>query len=520
MNSKPNVVQGVQGAGMSLRLRMLLSPAVAVALMLVLGILSALSLEQQRRDLEEISQQEVLQMTALEESRTSLVQANAAAYKLIAWIGQYEGAGLATALKGLNTSIDQADVQLKQYAPADTQAALREDIAKYRKRINQAVDMAESDVASGAGMMQSADKLFTGIDQRVAQIVKLQQDRVQLRVAQAESAARTAIIASVLLGLLAVVGSTVLALRTARTVMRQIGGEPAYVAQMVSRVAAGDLSQEIAVQSGDHASVLAAIKSMIGVLRRFSDAQREMARQHELGDLDHRIDAAAFEGVYGEIARQLNELVSSHIAVTLRLAEVAKRYAVGDLSQDMERLPGKKAALTEAMDTSKRNLQGINAQVKTLLEAAARGDFAVRGDAQRFQFEFRGMVEDLNRLMEINDGSLHELEEMLQAMADGNLGYRIEQPLQGAYARMKDSANAAAEQLAGIVGDIQRASEAISTAAKEIATGNQDLSVRTEQQAASLEQTASSMEELTSTVKQNAENARQANQLAAGASGV
>ena len=42
-----------------------------------------------------------------------------------------------------------------------------------------------------------------------------------------------------------------------------------------------------------------------------------------------------------------------------------------------------------------------------------------------------------------------------------------------------------------------------------------DLSSRTEQQAASLEETASSMEELTATVKQNADNARQANELAA-----
>src|SRR5690606_15204792 len=43
---------------------------------------------------------------------------------------------------------------------------------------------------------------------------------------------------------------------------------------------------------------------------------------------------------------------------------------------------------------------------------------------------------------------------------------------------------------------------------------------RTEQQAANLEETAASMEELTSTVKQNADHARQANQLAIGAASV
>jgi len=54
----------------------------------------------------------------------------------------------------------------------------------------------------------------------------------------------------------------------------------------------------------------------------------------------------------------------------------------------------------------------------------------------------------------------------------------------------------------------------VSSAADEIAQGNMDLSQRTEQQAASLEQTAASVEEMTSTIQQNADNAREASQLA------
>ncbi|RYF04353.1 MAG: HAMP domain-containing protein [Oxalobacteraceae bacterium] len=52
------------------------------------------------------------------------------------------------------------------------------------------------------------------------------------------------------------------------------------------------------------------------------------------------------------------------------------------------------------------------------------------------------------------------------------------------------------------------------------AAGNLDLSNRTEQQASSLESTASSMAHLTDTVRQNADNARQANQLSITASNV
>jgi methyl-accepting chemotaxis protein len=74
--------------------------------------------------------------------------------------------------------------------------------------------------------------------------------------------------------------------------------------------------------------------------------------------------------------------------------------------------------------------------------------------------------------------------------------------------------------LVSIVGQVRGGTDAIGTASREIAAGNIDLSSRTEMQASSLEKTASAMEELTSTVKQNADNAREANQLAATASDV
>src|SRR5262249_55365157 len=72
------------------------------------------------------------------------------------------------------------------------------------------------------------------------------------------------------------------------------------------------------------------------------------------------------------------------------------------------------------------------------------------------------------------------------------------------------------ERLQQIVAEIREASFMLSSAASQLAQGNSDLSQRTQEQAAALEETASSMEEMTSTVQQNADNARQANQLAVG----
>ncbi len=92
-------------------------------------------------------------------------------------------------------------------------------------------------------------------------------------------------------------------------------------------------------------------------------------------------------------------------------------------------------------------------------------------------------------------------------------------PVQGRdeSAQLLGSLNAMTSSLGGIVMQVRTSVELMQHASGEIALGNADLSRRTEAQASNLEETASAMEQLTSTVQNNAENARQADQLAGSA---
>jgi methyl-accepting chemotaxis protein len=67
--------------------------------------------------------------------------------------------------------------------------------------------------------------------------------------------------------------------------------------------------------------------------------------------------------------------------------------------------------------------------------------------------------------------------------------------------------------LSSIVARVSSGSEGVAIASQEISEGNDNLSAHTEQQAAALEETASSMDQLGATVRQNADSARESNQL-------
>ncbi|MBB5881911.1 methyl-accepting chemotaxis protein [Xanthomonas arboricola] len=327
---------------------------------------------------------------------------------------------------------------------------------------------------------------------------------------------RAMTLSAIALGLIALAGVS-LALILGNAISASIRRAVAAVEQL-SR---GVLDVDIKVSGKDETVQLAsAVYRIRDRLQGVIAAQLEMARRHDAGEMSYRMDEGAFPGEYGHMVRDANALVSSHIAVTMRLTQIIGRYAIGDLSDEMDRLPGEKAVLTRTMDEVKANLTAMNDQIKQLAQAAASGDFTARGDADRFQYDFHVMVDSLNQLMATADGNLQSLSSLLQSIAAGDLTARMRGDFNGVFAQMRDDANTTAAQLADIVGRIQYSAVSINSAASEIAAGNQDLSQRTEQQAANLEETAASMEELTSTVRQNAEHARQANQLAIGAASV
>ena len=171
---------------------------------------------------------------------------------------------------------------------------------------------------------------------------------------------------------------------------------------------------------------------------------------------------------------------------------------------------------------SKYNFNGgkASAERAALVYARARGwMFAVTGAALLMGMVLAFAITITRHLVGQLGGDPRTAVAVVQAVAAGDLTTRIDIAPEDAGSLMA-RLQAMQTGLAQAVTSVRRGAESVATASAEIAQGNQDLSARTEQQASALEQTTASMEELGATVKQNADNARQANQPALGASAV
>ena len=217
-------------------------------------------------------------------------------------------------------------------------------------------------------------------------------------------------------------------------------------------------------------------------------------------DVFHRDPAAnrgLIEGLTGRHATRI-QVGKAHFALTANPILNAQGERVGTALEWLDR-------------TVAANFQD---ELRRVSRAAANGDLGVRIDLSGYDDRFRGVGETINGLVEVVSTSIEAVQEVMAALADGDLSLRVEAELKGLFGQLKRDTNASVQSLAEVVDNIRRAVSGMNTAASEIASGNGDLSQRTEQAAANLEETAAAMEELTSTVRQTAENAVQASQLA------
>jgi len=267
--------------------------------------------------------------------------------------------------------------------------------------------------------------------------------------AAASALAREVLLATLVLALLVGIASAWL---IARSIVRPVG----MAVQVAQAVARGDLSTRIDVVGRDEASdLLRSTRDMTQLLESVLAAQAEMAKQHQAGWIDEKIPVEKFPGAFGTMAGSINDLVGEHIALNTHVVDVVSKYAKGDLTVSIDRLPGKKAQTTEAIDAVKASLVGIVTQIK---ESTDSINTAAKEIAQ-------GNT-DLSQRTEEQASSLEETASSMEQLTS-----TVKQNSDNAKQANQLAIGASEVAVRGgeVVGEVVRTMESISDASKKIA---------------------------------------------------
>ena len=336
---------------------------------------------------------------------------------------------------------------------------------------------------------------------------------------------------------------------------RHIVGTMRFSVQLASRIADGRLDNTIRIDRQDESGqLLSALRRMQEKLRDTLAHEREVAAEN--ARVRSALDAASI-GVMIADADARIVYMNPSVDRTLRQAESEIRQRLKDFSAD--RVLGQPFDIFHADPSHNRRLVSglqqphrasiqlgrahfaltaspifdtegarigtalewadkttdveIQFQLGRVVQAAAAGDLGVRMPVPENDPRMADISRGINSLLGTVATAVGEVQDVMSALAEGDLSVRSQARLAGAFAQLRDDVNRTSEYLSVAVGNIQQAVESIDSAAAEIASGNADLSDRTEQQAANLEEAAAAMEELTSTVRVTSDNANQASRL-------
>jgi methyl-accepting chemotaxis protein len=233
-------------------------------------------------------------------------------------------------------------------------------------------------------------------------------------------------------------------------------------ADYVDKISSGAIPEKItATYNGDFNTIKNNLNTLIGTLNEVTTSQLTLSKlHHEKGLISEKIDVSKFSGVYADMAKNVNYLVEEHIKVKLKVVDVITKYSNGDLTIDMDRLPGQKAKITESMDAVKKSFLNLNQEILSLVKAAIDGKLSTRADANKFQFTFKEMVSGINQTLDAVIGPLNVAADYVDKISRGAIPPRITDTYNGDFNVLKNNLNNAIDNVNALVADADMLSRA------------------------------------------------------------
>jgi len=281
-----------------------------------------------------------------------------------------------------------------------------------------------------------------------------------------------------------------------RALLRQLGGEPDYAADIVNRIANGDLTLTVKIKPGDSTSLLAAMHTMVGNLSRVvsevnDGAEALASASEEVSATAQSLSQGASEqAAAAEESSAAIEQMSASIAQNTENAKVTDGMAGKAAQEASEGGEAVRSTVTAMREIAKKigiiddiayqtNLLALNAAI----EAARAGEHG-KG--------FAVVAAEVRKLAERSQVAAQEIEQVASGSVD----------LAEKAGALLDTMLPNIKRTSDLVQEITAASEEQSAGAGQINSAMSQLSQTTQMNASSSEQLAATAEEMSGQAEQ------------------
>ncbi|WP_018150991.1 methyl-accepting chemotaxis protein [Leeia oryzae] len=405
----------------------------------------------------------------------------------------------------MNATLGIMDDQIKKYRSSVLQPTEVEAMKVYdefwpqylnvAKQIRAAVDQGDMALAMKLNT-ETAKPLVTKVDDALSTIVDFNVKFAAQANTDADGIVSNINKMLIVLIAISVILSIAIGILIARMISRQLGGEPAYAAEVVKHIAAGDLSVEVKTRANDTTSMLAAIREMaaklanvIGEVRSSADGLSSSSEQ--VAETAQSLSQATSEQAASvEETSSAVEQMSASVHQNAENAKVTDSMATQAATQATQGGESVKATVAAMKQIAAKigiiddiayqtNLLALNAAI----EAARAGEhgkgFAVvaaevRKLAERSQVAAQEIGEVAGSSVELAERAGHLLDEMVPAI----------------------------NRTSDLVQEITAASEEQSTGLSQVNTAMTQMNQITQQNATASEELAATAEEMSGQAEQ------------------